>query len=788
MSNSEILTGQIEQTDCPNPVLDESTPNSNQVDLDLQQEIDQFSGVGVKVFLVNIESMREEGYPVTDDMSDGEFSATVDAYVRDLMSTCGIDSQDALVLVRVWGDRATNIGASGSQADYESSNWQDFDDFVGNFHNKSAGADPSTVQDAAALALKNFYLVEFKKESASPQVGTPEVGVEPKDSSDSSLPLIISPMIGLLALAGGTYAIVKGVEKHKEGNVLLNRVKNLYGEYNRRTTAAFTQDKTGDNLKDPIVEGSAAFINDIPADDIPEITRLRQIIQEGYDEWKISSANMAKILANAKKRFRVDKSALGLLELQLQPRRNDYYSDIIRFENEIESVVEKRANLLAQLGELGAKLETLEAETAKLTVSDAEVDSDGQSSVYTMPSLVEKLAKLKLTFQQAYDMHIVDKKVNEPFNLVANINESLDELIELTQSIPELHQEINANYNDLSPMFAQLTSQQENTQVSVADLTENYHDNCLGTSMDDFEDMQSQLKQIKELKKNIANPNTTFNVDELLEIRATLLRIAKHKKQFDFRFEAIRTQVTTIKELEAQSTQDIQEINDTLLQTEDYIDENRTFIDDETEEEIDLSIEKLKALQQQRSEKKPDFVKLNQDIESLKVETQQYLNKVVAEHKEILNLEQGIQIATAEFEEDFIDIAKYKQDSDVDSQTKSDIQNAEDDIDTIKSRPLSATAENRLALRAQKKHLDEANDYLEELKKDVKGDKAREEQKREQIRQQLLEAERQRQRAEQAREQARQDAAERARTTVSHTRMDSPSHARVGGGSHTRRG
>lgn len=750
---------------CPDPIRNEFETNH---DPDLLQIIDAYEAMGVDVYVDLTSTLADEGIFITDEMSDEAFDQALSDYARSVINLCDLSELDALLLVRVRDDRATRVEALNAQDDYKQDNEGAFNDFLDNFHNNVRVADADNMEQAAADALEEYYdeqfvisepIIELENEAPAPNVAQP-----PKESLDIPVVPIIGITLGVAALGAVVAGSVNVLRRQKSTKALIADFVGTIDADSKRFTAAFIQDKTGDDLKDNVGSAEAIWILGIPSSDTPRLAALRSAITDKRDSWLSLQSNFLDMLSNEPKGIKANPKRIESLKNAYAQESEAYMSLVNDIESEVNELLERRQAIEGAFADLSAIITVLKE---RFTQSDGGANIKVGERSFSMTSFKDELEFLSKNYDVAFSQFNVEHLLNQPFSIVIDtvtraevLQAKLDTIHETRQGL--LQRQVKTN-NDVIAAASLVTS----ADALVNELTTKYHANLIGTTEVEFTELRLLLAQINEAHAILADPSAVINIDDFEAIALSYDSVDKQVEEFRNLHNKIEAHHEHVKYLEKKANTTAAEIETTLREVASYIEVNAVFIDDATEKVLFDLVPVSEQLFDELETERPDYESLAERLSALKQTVDVGVQQAHDEHKEILSLERFIKNATEAYRQDWNQLNTYEQThADVDASTESDIKNARDDIDTVESRPLVATAENRRALREQKMYLEEAIDRLNELRSDAKSDVAREERIREEAREALRRAEEARRQAERARQRAAEER-ERSRTRMS---------------------
>ncbi len=796
MSYLEQSSEQQVSTECPSPVYDEYTSG---IDSDLQQQIDNFEAKGVLVRVIVQETLSDEGYGNLTAMDDETFTQTVDAYSNEVISTCGYEEANSLTLIRIVDDKAVNIVGTGSIKSYESDHFEEFDGFVVDFLNLVRDDDTSDIQSETAQALQSIYTTLYGKSDEPkvlvPQVETPvATTTESRDIHHFPIAEVGLGGLGIVALGSALYLTKNRISARNEALTLSRDVKVLLEERKRRCREAYIQDKTNDDLIETESASEATALLLIPKDDVPQLYELRESLERHYPEWKEHIEKLEQQYTQSCKGFIPNRKQLDAIKHSLDTDPTGYFKYVTAYEDEVKILIE-RSNAIEQLLIFAdTELLNFSAEASKLIKNDAKTEADSsERKSYTMPSLEQLVSALNEKYQTARSAYETEHRINGPIEILESVRSSIKETTKFIEQVPLMHHDLINAYHMHVDVHELTGSKIKNAQSLLEDLEQNYNQACIGTVRDDLTRLQTIGEKYESEFSGIVDPTNETNIDTLVSLSNNLKRIAKTSDQFSEVFDSIRNHSVYIKELEQNLPVELRKLESYFADISEFTHTNTVRIDDETEQELVELMPEFDSLSVRLSSDKPDFIAIQQDLESLHSKAKRIVVKAEAQNKEIHDLDQAIEDATQSHASKWSTLNKYEQrHPDVDAQTEFDIAQARDDIDSATRKQISATAENRNALRAQLEFILQANSLLDEIAQDAKHDVVREEQKRAAA-EALRQAELARVRAERAREQARKTANQMGSifSTSFHnspSRSSGISHVHRGGSSHVHRG
>lgn len=763
---SEIhLSQSLSPEQCPDPIRNEYEATH---DPDLLQIIDLYEAKGVDVYVDLTSTLADEGIVITDEMSDEAFDQALSDYARSVINLCDLSELDALLLIRVREDRATRVEALNAQDDYKRDNEIGFNDFLDEFHNNVRVADADNMEQAAADALEEYYDEQFaisepiiEQENAAP---VPNVVQPPKDSLDIPVVPIVGVTLGVAALGAVVAGSVNVLRRQKSTKALIADFVGTIDADSKRFTAAFIQDKTGDDLKDNVGSAEAIWILGIPSSDTPRLATLRRAIADKRDSWLSLQSGFLDKLSKEPKGVKANPKRIESLKNAYTQESDVYMSLVNDIEFEVNELLERRQTIEVSFANLAARLTVLRE---RFTQSDGGANIRVGERSFSMTSFKDELESLSSNYDTAFSQFNVEHLLNQPFSIVTNtvtraeaLQTKLDTIHETQQGL--LQRQVKTN-NEVIAVATLVTS----ADALVNELTMKYHANLVGTTDTEVTELRVLLAQINEAHGTLADPSAVVDIDEFGTITLSYDAVDKQVEDFRNLYNKIEAHHENVKYLEKNANSTAAEIETTLRQAALYIEENAVYIDDATEKVLFDLVPVSEQLFDELETERPDYESLAARLSALKQTVDAGVQQAHDEHKEILSLERFIKNATEAYRQDWNQLNTYEQThADVDASTESDIRNARDNIDAVESQPLVATAENRRALREQKMYLQEAIDRLKELRSDAKSDVAREERIREEAREALRRAEEARRQAEQARQRAAEER-ERSQTRMS---------------------
>ncbi len=764
---SEIHLSQSSSPEqCPDPIRNEYVASH---DPDLVTIIDEFADEGVEVNVILERTIADEGIVITNDMSDEAFEQALNNYAKFVIDTCGISEYDGLLLIRVREDRATHIEALNRQDDYKRDNASDFNDFVDDFHNNVRVADEGDMEQAAADALEEYYDEQFvinepiieQEEDTEP---VPSVAQPPKDSIDIPVVPIVGVTLGVAALGAVVAGSVNVLRKQKSTKALITDFIGTIDADSKRFTAAFIQDKTGDDLKDNVGSAEAIWILGIPSSDAPKLAELRSAIADKRDSWLSMQSGFLDKLSKEPKGIKANPKRIESLKNAYAQESEAYMSLVNDIEFEVSEMLERRAKLDESFAELASKIAVLKN---RYEQSDGGANIKVGDKSYSMTSFKDEFATLSNAYETAFNQFNIEHLLNQPFEIVADAVARAEELQLQLDTIQETQQRLVSRQANATEAVSATALSVSGASQLVAEITTKYHSNLLGSTDEELKTLAEMQKSITDALGTIADPAAVVDIDDFDNIALSFEVLENQIEDFRSLHDKIETHYEYVKQLEANSNTAAAAIETTLRQVASYIEENAVYIDDATEKVLFDLVPESERLFDELETERPDYASLAARLSALKQTVDAGVQQAHDEHEEILGLERYIDEAIETHQQEWSKLNVYEQThADVDTTTENDIRNARDDVESIEARPLVATAENRRALREQKMYLQEAIDRLKELHSDAKSDVAREERIREEAREALRRAEEAKRQAERARQRAAEER-ERSRTRMS---------------------